>query len=116
MKTIAPIFAFMALCCATSRAQESRGTIAGRVLDSTGAAVAGAEIRGVNETGAALKTRTNDAASYTLPYLLPGVYDLTAEFTGFKRTGRADVTERVNEVLRASISNWTSGTPTRRWR
>ena len=48
---------------------------------------------------AVLSARTNDSGSYTLPYLLPGVYNLTAEFTGFKKTDRADVAVRVNDVL-----------------
>jgi hypothetical protein len=99
-KTIASILALIVLCCAAGRAQESRGTITGRVVDSTGAVVIGAEVRAVNkETGATLNARTNDAGSYTLPYLLPAVYNLSAEFTGFKKTGRADVTVRVNDVL-----------------
>ena len=62
--------------------------------------VVAAEVRAVSkETGAVLSARTNDAGSYTLPYLLPGVYDLTAAFTGFKKTGRSDVAVRVNDVL-----------------
>ncbi len=93
------IIAFI-LFATTAVAQESRGTIAGRVVDSTGAVVVGAEIRAVSkETGAALTARTNDAGSYTLPYLLPGVYNLTAEFSGFKKTDRAGVTVRINDVL-----------------
>src|SRR5260370_8638929 len=72
----------------------------GRVVDFTGAVVVGVEVRAVSkETGATLNARTNDAGSYTLPYLLPGAYDLSAEFTGFKKTGRADVAVRINDVL-----------------
>ena len=99
-KTITSILALSVLYCAAASAQESRGTITGRVLDSSSAVVIGAEVRAVSkETGATLNTRSNDAGSYTLPYLLPGVYNLSAEFTGFKKTGRADVIVHVNDVL-----------------
>jgi hypothetical protein len=100
MKTVASILTFVVLCCVSVHAQESRGTIAGRVVDASGAVVIGAEVRAVSkETASTSTARTNDAGSYTLPYLLPGTYDLTAEFSGFKKTGRANVTVRVNDVL-----------------
>jgi hypothetical protein len=99
-KTFVSILVLIVLACAAASAQESRGTITGRVVDSSGSVVVGAEVRAVGkETGAVLNARTNDAGSYTLPYLLPGVYDLTAEFTGFKKTGRSGVDVRVNDVL-----------------
>ena len=69
-KTFASILAFLALSGAPGRAQESRGTITGRVVDSSGAVLVAAEVRAVSkETGAVLNARTNDAGSYTLPYL-----------------------------------------------
>src|SRR3954454_136014 len=99
-KTFASILALIALASVPGRTQESRGTITGRVIDPSGAVLVGAEVRAVSkETGAILSARTNDSGSYTLPYLLPGVYDLSAEFSGFKKTGRSDVAVRVNDVL-----------------
>jgi hypothetical protein len=98
--TIASIIAFVALACSPAFPQESRGTITGRVTDASGAVVVGAEIRAVNrQTASMLSVRTNDAGSYTLPYLAPGTYDLTAEFAGFKKTGHSNVDVRVNDVL-----------------
>ena len=97
--TLASVLALI-LLCAPGQAQESRGTITGRVLDSTGAVVVGADVHAVSkETGATLNAKTNDAGSYTLPYVLPGAYNLSAEFAGFKKTGRADVSVRINDVL-----------------
>jgi len=88
------------LFATAAAAQESRGTITGRVMDSSGAVVAGAEVRAQNQqTGAVVSARTNDTGNYTIPYLIPGVYNLTADFTGFKKTEKPGVEVRVNDVL-----------------
>jgi hypothetical protein len=100
MKTIASILGASAFFALAAAAQESRGTITGRVVDSSGAVVAGAEVRATNrETNTAGATRTNESGSYTIPYLLPGTYDLTAGFTGFKKIDRSGIVLRVNDVL-----------------
>lgn len=103
-KTLAPILVLLVLCCAPLRSQESRGTITGRVVDASGAVVAGAEVRVTNkETGATATARSNGAGNYTIPYLLPGVYDLSADFTGFKKTETPGIQVRVNDVLRIEV-------------
>jgi hypothetical protein len=62
--------AFLSPCFA----QDPRGTILGRVNDSSGAAVPGAEVRAVNEnTGVAASAKTNDATT-SPSYLLSGIY------------------------------------------
>ena len=99
-KTVASILAAIVVCATTGFTQDSRGTITGTVTDSAGAMIAGAEVRAVNkETGAAVNSRTNESGAYTLPFLVPGPYDLTAEFTGFKKASRAGVAVRVNDML-----------------
>lgn len=81
-------------------AQEGRGTINGRVVDSSGANVAGAEVRVTNiDTGASASARSNDSGNYSIPYLLPGTYTLTSELAGFKKTERTAIEVRVNDVL-----------------
>ena len=66
MKTVASIFTIGVLCCVPVNAQESRGTITGRVVDTSGAVVVGGEVRAVSKETAAISTaRTNDAGSYT---------------------------------------------------
>src|SRR6267378_7691456 len=81
-------------------AQEGRGTINGRVMDPSGASVAGAEVRATNAaTGASAAAKANETGNYTIPYLLPGTYTLTAELNGFKKTERTGIDVRVNDVL-----------------
>src|SRR5947209_17753551 len=87
MKTAVMILALGVLCYAPIVAQQSGGTLRGRIVDSTGAAIVGAEVRVLNrDTGASTAGRTNESGNYTVPYLLPGTYDLTVEFSGFKKS------------------------------
>ncbi len=66
-------------------AQEFRSTLAGRVLDQTGAVVVGAKVQAIEQgTKSKYETSTNNDGLYTFPLLLPGQYQLTAEAKGFK--------------------------------
>ncbi|MBM3744516.1 MAG: carboxypeptidase regulatory-like domain-containing protein [Acidobacteria bacterium] len=85
-------------------AQESRGTILGRVTDPTGAMIPSVEVRVTNvATGAAASTRTNSSGNYTIPFLLPGIYTLTAELVGFKTFRRDGIQVRVNDSLEVNV-------------
>lgn len=86
-------------------AQETRGTVLGRVSDPSGAVIAGAEVRATNvATGVAAAARSNEAGNYTLPYLLPGPYTITAELAGFKRFVREGIQVRVNDSVEVNIT------------
>jgi len=68
-----------------AQSQDARGNIVGRVLDPSGAVVPGTEVKGVNDaTGVVISTKTNDAGNYVLPFLVPGMYSVTAEIQGFR--------------------------------
>lgn len=87
-----------------AQSQDARGSIVGRVLDPTGAVVPGTEVRGVNDaTGVAVSVRTNDAGNYVLPFLIPGMYTVTAELQGFRKFERKNIQVRVNENVPLDI-------------
>ena len=70
----------------SANAQETRGSIIGRVLDSSGAVVPRANITATNvDTNVSQKTVTNAEGSYEVLYLLPSRYNVSAEATGFKK-------------------------------
>src|SRR5439155_19005677 len=72
--------------------QESRGAVLGRVTDSSGSVVPGATIQITNvETGVTLKGATNGEGNYFFPFLIPGMYSVTAERAGFKRIVRSGI-------------------------
>lgn len=95
----------LALCAVTLlHAQDSRGRVVGQVLDSTGAAVPTATVLATNNaTGVVVRTSTNVAGAYSLPYLLPGVYTITAEKDGFKKFSRDNIQVRVNDSVELII-------------
>src|SRR5262245_479539 len=70
-------------------AQAPTGTIAGVVLDPTGAAVAGALVEVMNlATGLLRTTASSEAGDYSLPALLAGEYEVRVALPGFQRTVR----------------------------
>jgi hypothetical protein len=79
-------FLLSALACLAALGQEYRGTIQGRVTDSSGARVAGARIVAINvATNLTLEATANEAGEFRLPFVIPGDYTVTAESTGFKK-------------------------------
>lgn len=72
---------------ANALGQSQYGTIRGVVLDGSGAAVVDAKIRAANQqTGLGFETRSNEVGEYLVGGLLPGLYRVTAEASGFKTT------------------------------
>jgi hypothetical protein len=67
--------------------QGAVGTIAGNVTDASGAAIAGAKVTATNTgTGAESTTTTDVTGSYRFVDLPPGVYTITVEAKGFRKT------------------------------
>lgn len=62
------------------------GTIAGRVLATDNSVLPGAEISAVRlEDGKVTKTPTDENGAFSITALLPGIYAISAESTGFKK-------------------------------
>src|ERR1700674_3138307 len=79
-------------------AQESRGSLTGKVSDQNGAVLPGATVVIKNiETNAASTSTTNDEGSYTFPLLQPGNYSLTVTATGFTQATREGIQISVSE-------------------
>src|SRR5437588_3737483 len=80
-------------------AQTSRGTIAGNILDSTGAAVPDAKITAREvQTGATADTVSTSTGSYRFSSLAPGSYNITVDRPGFKQAVLAGVIVQVNST------------------
>jgi len=82
----------------TAAAQESRGSITGRVADSSGGILPGATVVVLNTaTNVATTVFTNETGVYTALYLNPGPYSVTATLSGFKTVKQSDITVRVGD-------------------
>jgi len=76
----------------SASAQTISGTLRGQVLDPTGAVVPNANVTVTNqETGVATKIATTSAGTYSLPSVIPGLYEVVVEANGFKRFSKRDV-------------------------
>jgi hypothetical protein len=84
--------------------QEFRSTLSGRVTDSSGAAIAGAKILVVERsTGARYEASSGAEGEYTIPFLPPGPYSLSAETAGFKRYVQEGIQIGTNQRLTQDI-------------
>jgi len=86
-------------------AQSDRGSIAGTVLDSSGAAVTGASVtlKGV-DTGSVYKTVSSSSGAYHVNDLAIGHYDLTVEATGFKASVQKGVEIQISTVASLNVT------------
>ncbi len=94
MKTWTSSFILLAVLLAAGviGAQEFRGTISGVVTDPSGAPVPNVTVTATEtRTGTVAHTATNAAGQYTIPFLLPGDYQLRAEAQGFKKVVRSGI-------------------------
>ena len=96
----------MFLCVsAVLQAQEFRATISGYVYDSSGAAVPNAKVEAVSVANNATTSTTADSSgAYTIPFLTPGNYKLTASATGFKQSIRDDVILEAGRIVGVNIT------------
>ena len=75
-------------------AQSPTGSVAGVVRDSSGAAVAGAQVKAVSmATRLARTTATPEQGDYSFPALFSGDYEVTVEASGFRRMLRRATVE-----------------------
>ncbi|MBL8204766.1 MAG: TonB-dependent receptor [Blastocatellia bacterium] len=86
-------------------AQESRGIILGRVADASGGVLPGVKVEIQNAASNVTTTATtNDEGRFNVPFLLPGLYRVTAEKTGFKRFVQTGVEVRVSETVELNLA------------
>lgn len=90
---------------ATAHAQESRASLIGRITDPTGALIASAKVQATNTaTNASVATQTNESGNFEIPYLISGVYRITVEATGFKKTVRDNIQLRIGDRITLDFS------------
>jgi hypothetical protein len=94
---------FVAAACAS--AQESRGQILGRVTDPSGAVIVGATVRATNAaTNVVTTANTSETGDYTLPFLVAGDYEVSAESTGFKKIQRKGILVRIQDSVTLNLT------------
>src|SRR5260370_6144425 len=90
---------FVLVTASTALSQSDRGTIAGTVLDSTGASVANAQVvaKGV-DTSSEYAATTGPTGGYRMPGVKIGIYSVTVTAAGFKTEQKTAVQVQVKTV------------------
>lgn len=92
------------LASSLAPAQEFRATISGRVTDAQNAIIPGAKIVATQvDTSAKFEGVSDSEGIYSIPFLPPATYRITAEVSGFKRYQRDNVLAAANDRLQIDI-------------
>src|SRR5438046_3237568 len=87
------------LSCGVAYAQQTTGTVTGRVVDQQGAAVPGVTVTAKSPSTGFTRTETSDAEGiYRLAALPVGLYEVTAELQGFSTVSKKDIEVNVGET------------------
>jgi len=106
MKRKAAVIGFILyILVALAPAQEFRATISGHVIDGSGSAVPNAKVEAVNlATREATTATTDTSGTYTIPFLRPGNYKVTAQAEGFKHYVKDNVALEVGKLMGLNIA------------
>src|SRR5882762_10446694 len=103
-----PRFVLIALLVASATslpAQETRGSIAGRITDPAAVPVADCPVIVANaDTGAVFHATSNASGYYEVNLLNPGNYEVTVKAIGFKQVVRKGITLPVATRLEVAIA------------
>jgi len=106
LSTAAGLLAMMGLVLAsTALGQEATGTVTGTVTDASGGAVANANVV-VKNTGTAAESKTTTGATgqYAVVDLPPGMYTVTVQAPGFRKTTVSEQRLVVASPLRINVT------------
>ena len=85
-------------------AQSDRGTITGTVADPAGALIPNAQVLIVNQgTGVRLELNTTQTGAFSAPYLSAGLYDVSVEMQGFRKSLQKGVRVQVAQTASVDI-------------
>ena len=98
IRIAASLLLVCALIAPAALSQAASGSLSGTVADPSGGAVPGAEIRVVNQaTGREVTAISSDIGSFSVPNLLPGLYEVRVTMDGFKTFVARDLKVNVGE-------------------
>lgn len=89
-------------------AQDTTGTISGRIADSQGFVLPGVTVTAKGSQG--IKSTVTDAEGrFTIAFLIPGSYLVRAELQGFSALNRADVEVRLGQTVEIPLTMQVGG-------
>ena len=104
MKSLCFVLGVVLVLTVSGMAQSTRGTLAGTVMDSTGALVPNASVAVTNETtGVKSTTTSTSSGDYRFPELALGAYTVTVTAPGFEVATATGVTVSINSVSALNV-------------
>src|SRR6266576_2178636 len=105
MIAVAILLMIVVFSASAAFGQAITGTLLGTVLDSSGAAISGAEVTATNlDTGVSHSTSSGAEGYYTVPSLPPGRYRVTVKFSGFKTGVSPENVVQVQQTTRIDFT------------
>ncbi len=97
---------FIALCTiATTICFAQNSGIQGVITDSTGGVIPAADVTVTNvATGVEYEAQSNETGLYSVPFLSPGTYSLTAQTEGFAPSTRENLKLDVQQIARVDFT------------
>lgn len=100
MKYLARLAALLSISAGLLLSQSGTATLSGQAKDFTGAVVPEVEISVQNSgTNVVSTTRSNTEGYFTVPNLIPGMYSITARFSGMKNLEKTGIQLRVGDRI-----------------
>jgi hypothetical protein len=102
------LVAFALAFTGLAAAQETTGTISGRIVDSQGLAVPGVTVTAAGPQGS--RSAVSDAdGRYTIPFATPGSYDVRAELQGFKTAQQKAISVSLGQTVNVNLTMQVGG-------
>ena len=93
------------ICATAADAQDFRGGITGRITDAQGGRLPGVTVTATHLATNVASTATTDSdGGFSIPYLAPGAYKVTAELSGFKKAAREGIEVRIGDRIELALS------------
>ena len=93
------------ICASVADAQDFRGGITGRITDAQGGRLPGVTVTATHLATNVISTATTDTdGGFSIPYLAPGAYKVTAELSGFKKAAREGIDVRIGDRIELALS------------
>ena len=101
MRTKLMLAGVLVLATVLSVQGQTFGEISGQVRDSSGAAIPAVQVTATNvATNVSRTAITNESGLYSFPAIVPGIYNLKTEKTGFKATVKSGIEIQVQQSAR----------------
>ena len=105
MKRFICVVLALAAASLSASAQDFRGAITGRIVDASSGRMPGVTVTATNvATNVASTTTTNGEGDYSILFLIPGTYTVTAELSGFKKVSRPGLEVRIGDRLDVNMT------------